>query len=143
MTPVPNIKSPKCSHTSLDRTRAVSLTALLPALKYLATALAGGGIWKLLDWLLRRKAQDHDHDVQDAAVARELRDELRLDLDEMRQRIDSLEDSLDTEREARVKAELQNQVLLAKVDLLIRMVNDLRAEQGLEPIKEADILPVN
>ena len=119
----------------------MSLIAVLPALKYIATALVGGGLWKLLDWLLRRKDQEHSHTVEDAEVARQLRDEMRKDLDEMRTRIDTLEDSLDKERELRNKAELQNQVLLTKVDLLIRMVNDLRAKEGLDPITENDILP--
>lgn len=120
----------------------MDLSLLLSALKYAFAALAGGGLWKLWDYWLKSRSQSHTENLDDIRIARELRDEMRKDLDEMRTRVDLLEKTLDTEREARMRAELQNQLLQAKIDLLIRMVNDLRAKEGLQPITNDEILPL-
>lgn len=120
----------------------MEFTLLLSGLKYAFAALAGGGLWKVLDYYLQGRSQLHSEGLDDARVARELRDEMRKDIEEMRHRIDLLEQNLDTEREARLKAELHNQLLQAKIDLLLRMVNDLRVKEGLEPLTSEDVLPV-
>lgn len=117
----------------------MSLTAIIG---YLVAALGGGTVWKVIDYWLQHRKQSHDISLDDTHVARELRDELRKDLDALRVRIDLLERDLDEERESRVRAEMNNQLLQTKVDLLIRMVNDLRAQQNLSPISSDDVLPI-
>lgn len=117
----------------------MTLTAILG---YVVAAISGGTIWKVFDYWLQHRKQDHDLQVEDTTVARQLRDELRHDLESLRTRVDTLEKQVDTEREARLRAELNNQLLLGKIDLLIRMVNELRARQGLQPITADEILPL-
>lgn len=117
----------------------VDLMQYLPPLEIIASLVGGGGITAAF---VKLKRVFLDSEKQDAEIARELRDELRAELDDHRRRLEDLEAKLDKEREARIRAEETSRILQAKLDLVIRMLNEMREAEGLGPLGEDDILPM-
>ena len=110
------------------------------------TGVGGGGLYA---WLLKYKRYEIDQTESDAQVGRNLRDELRREIDDLADRQDKLEGQLSNERQRRIEAERRHrdaawnaEILRRKVNLLIQMVNDLRTDAGMEPI-EVDDLPAH
>jgi len=103
------------------------------------STLTGGIVVRLWDTYLRGTRQD-------AELSRQIRDELRGMLEDERterkaldKRVAKLEDRVDEERERRIVAERQNDVLQAKLDLVIRLLNDMREEEGLARLGEEEL----
>lgn len=107
--------------------------------KWLGAFIMGGGMLRFLQWWTDRDQQEHAQTLDQIEVERAFRDELRRDMDAMRKRLDMMEANVIEERKARLDAEEAAHKLQQKVDLLIRMVNDLRKELSLAPISEDEI----
>lgn len=110
------------------------------SLKLLLAALGGGSVWKLFEWVLdyaglRKSAQD------------QFRDDLLARVKALQQRVDNLEAALADEQRARVRAELRNEVLARRIELLVGELNQLRENQGMDPLDPEDFqvssIPLN
>lgn len=109
-------------------------------MQYLIAGVGGAGIWQLvslaLEWR-RQKSHDEQTDIQ---LSRSLRDELRGDLLDLRQRVQWLEQQAEEERAARLRAEQEALRLQYKLDVVISMLNSLREQNGMQPI-DANAIP--
>lgn len=115
---------------------------LFTAAQWLGIAGGGGALgW----WLSYRKVGIQEIE-SDHEVGQSIRDELRRELAEVQERLDRVESELAEERrerarerEQRVKSQLQVLLLRHQLDFVVRMFNDMRQEQGLEPITQEDL----
>lgn len=114
--------------------------SFLPSwIQHVFAFLTGGGALKAWDtWMASSK--------QRAELSREMRNELKSMLDEERanrkaieKRLDKVEARLDEERERRLEAERQNELLQKKLDLVIRLLNDMREAGGKERLSVDEI----
>jgi len=75
------------------------------------------------------------------------RDDLLGRVNGLQQRVDNLEEALQNEQRARVRAELKNEILNRRLDMLIEELNRLRQKQGMDPLNIDDFriseLPIN
>lgn len=110
------------------------------------TGLLGGGLFTLafkayrLYWTQKRKNDAQEHEQRSDRVS-----EQAGRIDSLLSRMDRLEDQQEEERKARVAAEVRNKQLQAtidvmstKIDQLVKMVQDLRAEAGMDPLTDAE-----
>lgn len=118
--------------------QAFSLASLVSTAIQWLVAVGGGGV---LGWFLRYRQIGIQQSESDHEVGKEIRDELREELRSMSARLDAVEEELEQERRDRVREQLQNMTLRHKLDLVIRMLNDMRKAQGL-PFIDEDKLPV-
>lgn len=115
-----------------------TINTLQAVIGVLSTIVGGLGV-KLYNTYLTSQEQQH-------SLSQELRQELRSMLKKERgerkaiaERLDTVENRLDEERELRHKAERQNDILQRKLDLVIRLLNDMREQQGMERLKSDEI----
>ncbi len=100
-------------------------------LKIIFAALGGGAIWKIAEYII-------DYAGLRKGAQAEFRDDLMAQVGALRQRVNQLESDLQQEQRARVRAELRNEVLARRVELLVRELNRLREEQGMEALDPDD-----
>lgn len=66
------------------------------------------------------------------------RDDLISRVNKLQERIDKLESDLQSERRARLRAELHNQTLARRIETLVEELNRLRKNQDMEPLDAED-----
>ena len=104
------------------------MMASLPLwVQLLIAALSGGGVVEAAKLGFRYAGLN-----QSAQAA--FRDDLLGRVDGLQHRVDSLEEALQNEQRARVRAELKNEILNRRLDMLVEELNRLRQEQGMEPL---------
>jgi len=120
------------------------LDLLLSHLPTILSAITGGG---LVTGVVKLYTAYHQQSRKDEAQDAELRND-RVEaqakrLDQLHDRLTDVERKQEEERKARVEAEVENKRLRAmvetlrgKIDQLISMVQDLRAEAGMEPLSD-------
>jgi len=89
-----------------------------------------------LYWTQKRKNDAQSHEQRSDRVS-----EQAGRIDSLLNRMDRLEDQQEEERKARVEAEVRNKqlqatidVMATKIDQLVKMVEDLREQAGMEPL---------
>jgi len=97
----------------------------------LLAAIGGGGAWKAFEFVmdyagLRKNAQ------------KGFRDDLLGRVDSLQKRVTRLEEDLERERKARLRAELKNEILARRIQLLVDELNRLREKEGMEPLRAED-----
>jgi predicted nucleic acid-binding Zn-ribbon protein len=96
-------------------------------LQLLLAALGGGGTWKVIEYAL-----DYAGLKQNAQST--FRDDLLERVESLRGRVSRLEEDLERERKARLRAELKNEILARRIQLLVDELNRLREREGMEPL---------
>ena len=66
------------------------------------------------------------------------RDDLISRVNKLQKRIDKLETDLQSERRARLRAELRNEALARRIETLVEELNRLRKKGGMEPLDAED-----
>lgn len=99
--------------------------------KLLLAAVGGGGVWKVIEYVL-----DYAGLRQDAAA--DFRDDLLARVKALQQRVDQLESDLRDEQRARVQAELRNEIMDERIRRLVSELNRLREEQDMDPLDPED-----
>jgi len=109
-------------------------------LQLVIAAISGGGVVEAAKLGFRYAG------VHQTAQA-EFRDDLLGRVNGLQQRVDNLEEALQNEQRARVRAELKNEILNRRLDMLIEELNRLRQKQGMDPLNINDFriseLPIN
>jgi hypothetical protein len=107
------------------------------------TFLGGGGlvgaITKLWQTYMQADQQDHE-------IGQQIRDELKDLLDQERgerkaleERVETLEARVEEEREQRMDAERHAMIAQQKLDLVIRLLNDMRQAAGKRRLNTEDL----
>lgn len=106
----------------------------------LIAALGSGGVWWGIDFVIQYAG------LRQGAQAA-FRDDLIGRVNGLQQRVDNLEEALQNEQRARVRAELKNEILNRRLDMLVEELNRLRQEQDMGPLDPEDFrvseLPIN
>jgi hypothetical protein len=94
---------------------------------FILAAIGGGSALKAIEWAF-------DYAGLRKGAKAKFRDDLLGRVDGLQHRVDNLEEALQNEQRARVRAELKNEILNRRLDMLIQELNRLRKEQGMEPL---------
>jgi len=102
-------------------------------------ALSGGAAWKVIEWAI-------DYAGLRKNARADFREDLLSRVRALQQRVDRLESALQDEQRARVRAELKNEVLARRIEMLVSELNRLRKEQDMEPLEvetfQVDSVPI-
>jgi outer membrane murein-binding lipoprotein Lpp len=71
------------------------------------------------------------------------RDDLIGRVNNLQERVDQLESDLQSERRARLRAELRNEALARRIKALVEELNRLRKKEGMEPLDAEDFQDEN
>jgi ABC-type phosphate transport system auxiliary subunit len=94
-------------------------------------ALSGGAAWKVIEWAI-------DYAGLRKNARADFREDLLSRVRALQQRVDQLESALQDEQRARVRAEIQNEVLSQRIEILVQELNRLRDNLEMDPIDVED-----
>jgi hypothetical protein len=103
-----------------------------PIVQMVLALLAGGTITATVKYALDAKRAN-------AEIGKELRDEMRGEIDDLRSQMQSLRQSFLLERRARINAQSAAWALRKKLDMVIEMLNELREKEGMETLSLEEI----
>lgn len=118
----------------------------LPAIISALSALLGVGLFKGIASLYRTyHKQQRKDDAQNVEQRSDRISEQGTRIDSLRERMRQIEQEQEHERKARVDAEVENRrlqatidAMAAKIDQLVKMVEDLREEAGMGSLSEEE-----
>ncbi len=94
-------------------------------------ALSGGAAWKVIEWAI-------DYAGLRKNARADFREDLLSRVRALQQRVDQLESALQDEQRARVRAEIRNEVLSRRIEILVQELNRLRDNLDMAPIDVED-----
>ena len=101
------------------------------SLQLVLAALSGGLLTAVLRWVV-------DYAGLKGGEREAFRDDLIARVNKLQKRIDKLESDLQSERRARLRAQLRNEALARRIETLVEELNRLRENQGMEPLDADD-----
>jgi hypothetical protein len=103
-----------------------------PILQLIIALLTGGVITASVKYALDAKRAN-------AEIGKELRDEMRGEIDDLRTEMQTLREDFLVERRARINAQSAAWALRKKLDMVIQMLNELREKEGMETLALEEI----
>lgn len=118
----------------------------LPSFWTLAAGIAGGGLFAaLIEAYQTFHKQSRLDDAQGADMRSDRMSEQSKRIDSLLDRMTTVEERQEEERKKRIEAEVRNRQLQATIDAmstkinqLVKMVEDLREEAGMEPLTDEE-----
>lgn len=113
-------------------------TTIISHIATLAGALGLKGIW---DYWIKRDQQEHEQRLDLARSYAERLDVVETRLDESEEERINIRKQLSETQRLLMASQAREEELRTKLDLVIRMLNDMRKREGMDEITEDDIIP--